>query len=372
MASGKEWDGDGVPLKDSNCAGIGGAEDKALRKKAAATEPAWQGGVGAKPGVLVWRIEGFKVVPWDTQRYGQFHKGDSYIILDTELNDRKLEHHIFFWLGESTSTDEMGTAAYKTVELDDYFDGSATQSREVQGQESKQFLSLFPKVTYIEGGVASGFHHVENAATYEARLYSVRKVKGRGVIEQEVVLERASLNEGDCFVLDAGAKLYIYHGPEAVPLEKYEANTMAERLEVQRNGHAEATHELDSEFWRLLGGEGPVKPASEGTDRVAPPDFGEGVLFRLTDAGGKLHMEEVGRRNLSKSMLVEDDVMILDHGAELFIWVGKGADDAERRNAFRTAIDFLKMNNRDTKIPIHMYKQGNAIKNKIWNDIFKD
>eukprot|EP00448_Togula_jolla_P026250 CAMPEP_0170650566 /NCGR_PEP_ID=MMETSP0224-20130122/45872_1 /TAXON_ID=285029 /ORGANISM="Togula jolla, Strain CCCM 725" /LENGTH=37 /DNA_ID= /DNA_START= /DNA_END= /DNA_ORIENTATION= len=32
--SGKKWDGDGVPLADSNCAEIGSDADKAARKSA--------------------------------------------------------------------------------------------------------------------------------------------------------------------------------------------------------------------------------------------------------------------------------------------------------------------------------------------------
>ena len=40
--------------------------------------------------------------------------------------------------------DEYGTAAYKTVELDTYLDGMATQHREVQDHESEEYLDLFP------------------------------------------------------------------------------------------------------------------------------------------------------------------------------------------------------------------------------------
>ena len=48
---------------ESNVALIGSEEDRALRKRAAQTEPAWFG-CGQAPGVEVWRIEQFKVVPW--------------------------------------------------------------------------------------------------------------------------------------------------------------------------------------------------------------------------------------------------------------------------------------------------------------------
>ena len=41
--------------------------------------------------------------------------------------------------------DEAGVAAYKTVELDMSLGGAPIQHREVQGHESKQFVSLFPK-----------------------------------------------------------------------------------------------------------------------------------------------------------------------------------------------------------------------------------
>lgn len=368
MAEKKAWDGDGVPLEDSNCAGIGSEEDKAARKNAAQTEPQWHG-VGLAPGLKVWRIENFQVVPVDPSSYGKFHTGDSYIILETVMKASALERHIYFWLGTQTTADEMGTAAYKTVELDDYFDGEPTQSREVQHKESSQFRALFPKLTYLEGGVDSGFHHTI-ADVYQARLFQVRKIGKGGVVEQEVELSRESLNDGDAFVLDAGKKIYVFQGGSAHPLEKYEAMLTAQRLERQRGGHAAVKREPDAGFWELLGGEGPVRAASEAGDRMPPPQLGEGVLYALSDAEGELEMREVGRRALSKSMLDPDEVMILDHGAEIFVWIGGGASTAERRNAYRSSQRFLTANGRDPQTPTHVYKEGCQIRNEVWNAIF--
>lgn len=37
--------------------------------------------MGKSPGLFVWRIEQFEVVAWPKEKYGQFHEGDSYIVL---------------------------------------------------------------------------------------------------------------------------------------------------------------------------------------------------------------------------------------------------------------------------------------------------
>lgn len=368
--SGKKWDGDGVPLKDSNCAGIGTDEDKASRKAAANTEQAWVG-AGLEPGINVWRIEKFKVVARPKEEYGQFYSGDSYIVLHTVKDEEsdKLHRTIHFWLGEKTSIDEMGTAAYKTVELDDFFDGDPTQVREVQGYESTAFKQLFPNLQYLEGGVESGFRHVV-AGVFCAKLFQVRKTNSDGVRVKEVTCERKSLNQGDCFILDLGKKLYVWHGNEASPIEKVASNNAAENMEAKRDGHAETTLDIDDAFWEALGGgTEEIAPASAADDNIPDVDHGEGVLFKISDATGKLVTTEVGRGELGVNLLETDEVMMLDTFAEIFMWIGKGASEDEVRNALPTAAAYLRTNERPLHTPIHIFKEGKPILNEHWNRI---
>lgn len=107
-------------VEDSNVEWIGSKIDHEVKYKSAETEPAWKK-VGQSAGLFVWRIEQFHVVEWPKEKIGQFHEGDSYIILHSRKvgEQDQLQHDIFFWLGDSTSQDEAGTAAYKTVELDE-------------------------------------------------------------------------------------------------------------------------------------------------------------------------------------------------------------------------------------------------------------
>lgn len=111
-------------------------------------------------------------------------------------------------MGEFTTQDEAGTAAYKTVELDDKLGGAPVQHREVQGHESDLFLGYFPENTIetMEGGIESGFKHVE-VDKYEPRLLHV-KGNRQNVRITQVPLVAKSLNSGDVFILDLGLEIY--------------------------------------------------------------------------------------------------------------------------------------------------------------------
>lgn len=112
--------------------------EKHVREEAGDHEPAWDT-AGEIPGTQVWRIEKFSVVEWPRERVGSFYDGDSYIVLHvsrmallrgalltnasqtykTTPESEDLSHDLHFWIGGDSTQDEAGTAAYKTVELDD-------------------------------------------------------------------------------------------------------------------------------------------------------------------------------------------------------------------------------------------------------------
>lgn len=369
-----------VKVEDSNMAGVGGDEDKAVRKGAAQGEAAW-GGCGKKAGVEVWRIEKFQVVRWPEKDNGSFYKGDSYICLKTteDPESKALHWDIHFWLGSNTSIDEQGTAAYKTVELDALFDDAAIQHRECEGYESKEFKAMFKHLRYLEGGVDSGFKHV-GAAIEGVHLFHVRKT-GPHITVNEVAMSKDSMNTGDCFVLDSGDVIYTYFGSEASAFEKNAAGTYAENVEATRNGAAKTVDYNDggADFWALLGGEGPIADSSKGADDKnesvlggSTESIGEGVLYKLSDDSGKLRFAEASRGNLKESMLEHGNVYIVDCMTELFVWVGNKASKDEVMEAMISAVTHIEDTKRPRQTPISMFKDGSKITNKTWIKMMKD
>jgi hypothetical protein len=366
----KQWKSDAAP---------GTASQKDARANAAKDEAAWKG-VGLKPGTWIWRIEEFAVVPWPKKKYGQFHKGDSYILLSVKKRARSssLIRDIHFWLGLDSSDDEKGTAALKTVELDDFFGGVPTQHREVMGSESQEFLRLFPKgVQYLDGGVDSGFDPADPTA-YRKKLYLVRKTRAEGLRILEMPVAASSLNQNDCFVLDAGNAIRSWCGNDASPWEKFKAGRFAEDVEDQNGGFAK--HQPDTQgapsdkFWEMLGDKGEIA-ADFSDDMLTDNPMGEGTLYALMffdkeKGTGELKLEKIADGDLRKDQLRTDDVMMVDTGKELFLWIGKAAHKKEKRNAMDTAQLYIKTNNMPSSTPIHMFKEGVEITNAEWLKMF--
>jgi gelsolin len=69
--------------------------DHKIKAAAADGEEHWQG-LNEEQGKKVWRIEQFEVVPWPEEKYGSFHEGDSYVVLNSYKKDdlEALNHDI--------------------------------------------------------------------------------------------------------------------------------------------------------------------------------------------------------------------------------------------------------------------------------------
>jgi len=360
-----------INLEDSNIAGLGSDLDKQIRQAAAATEPAWTN-AGQEVGLQIWRIEKFNVKSWPKDQYGSFYSGDSYIILRTykKKGSDALLWDVHFWLGTHTSQDEAGTAAYKTVELDDLLRGAPIQHREVQGYESALFQTYFPNgIRLYEGGVDSGFRHVK-AEEYKPRLLHI---KGKRTVRvTQVPLSGTSLNSGDVFLLDLGLKLYQWNGKASAGQERMKGAQFGRAISDERKGLARVTVLAEGDdapdFWAALGGVTPVKSAAEGGKDELVVDLKK--LFQLSDASGSLTFTQVGEGKFKRDLLNHNDVFILDDGAEIFAWVGSGSSPNEKRMALKYAQDYLVQYKRPLYLPITRILDGGE--NEIFEAAFSN
>lgn len=350
-------------LDESNMANYGSDEHREMKQQAAKSEKAWAG-AGSEAGIQIWRIEKFKVKHWPKERYGEFFGGDSYIILHTKQNDEgKLEFDVYFWLGAETSQDEAGTAAYKTVELDDLLGDEPVQYREVQGNESKGFLDLFPKMTVLDGGVASGFNIVK-PKEYQPRLLHCCGYKKNVQVYQKPMAGE-SLNDSDCFVLDAGLLLFQFNGTKSSAWEKRKANAIVDGLKAARHGKVKDSYTIDGlddrgnalieDFWQYFGGRpGSIKEQED----IKEEEEYTLSMHQVSDAGGKMQVKEVCTGKLDKSALDTNDAFIVDAGCSLFVWIGKRANKSEKREAMQFAVEYLGSKGRSAKIPIARVMEG--------------
>ncbi|CAG8568176.1 8263_t:CDS:2 [Racocetra fulgida] len=178
--------------------------------------------------------------------------------------------------------DEVGTAAYKTVELDDC------------------------KLYCNKGGVDTGFKH-NSPHEYRHRLLKVKLI-GRTIVIREVPKDYKSLNSGDVFVLDVGTTLYQLNGKNSQGVEKVKAAEFCQAIESDRNGLTNTVVIEMNKFWEALGCEGPIKPASEDTGA----DISGAQKKLFSDASGTLKFTEEATGTIKISHFDTKDVFVFD------------------------------------------------------------
>jgi len=305
------------------------------------------------------------VKKWPKEQFGQFYRGDSYILLRTYKVEDKFAYDIHFWLGQETTQDEAGTAAIKTVELDDSLGQVPVQHREVDGHESPQFLSYFKDkggIRILQGGIESGFNRVK-PTEYQPRLLHI---KGRRQVRvMQVPMSSSSLNSGDVFVLDGGMKLWAWQGAKCSGQERIKAASLMNAIDNERGGKPVKFHiaeddkddeEEVKEFWKLLGGKGEIRAADDLDDKWEEGHQPE--LWRVSDASGQLKMNKEAEGIIVKAKLDTNDVFILDVGNEIFVWVGKKANANERKNAMGMAQRYLKEKGLPNWLPLTRILEG--------------
>lgn len=306
----------------------------------------------------VWRVEKFNIVPW--KDIGVFYGGDSYIVLSAVKVDSsdRIERDIYFWLGTESTQDEQGTAAIKTVELDDRFGGEPTQHREVQGHESNEFLQLFDKyggIRYLDGGIESGFRKPTGTEPHTMLFH----IKGKKhPVLQQVKASGESLNQGDAFILVTAKTLYLWIGSSANMMEKNKAATcfsgfrsVFPKLDYVRLDDGETS----PEFWEALGGQTEIKSASAGG---ADTEHELSMVRKIYNVeNGKFTLIAEGAA-ATRDKLEAGKVYIISRGETAVVFFGEGIGHDEIKHGIEKGVNFLKEHNLPNYTSIAVARAG--------------
>lgn len=355
--------------KDSNLAMFGSDEEKKLKKSAAMKEPAWTGCENFE-GTKIWRIEKFKVKDWPKSEYGKFFDGDSYIILHSEKDpdSNELDFDVHFWIGGSSTQDEYGAAAYKTLELDTYLDDKAVQHREVGGKESEEFLGYFGgKITIEEGGIDSGFNHVvpseERLPFTRNLLKHFKKIPNKeGKMEYHAVdmpyTQKNLCCDDGYVVIFSEDKMYQVKGKNAKIDSICPFN---EWMSVQKHEHPRAKLQVYESLNELFGTE---------VYKNAPADFVVKLIRVLTDKSkAEFRVVAEGIENISEDLLDSDDVFLLEAPDRLFVWIGKNASSREKQNALSYAQNYLKEQGQEPCCGVSCMREKDGKYPALWKRI---
>lgn len=304
----------------------------------------------------VWRVENFELVPVEAKNYGKFYGGDCYVILYTYGTGGTENYLIYYWMGSHSSQDEQGTAALKTVELDDKLGGRPVQVRIVQGKEPPHFMAIFGgRMIVYSGGKASKFDGVDSQGKDHGETYLLQ-VRGTSQYNSKAIqveCRAASLNSNDVFVLMSSKCVFVWCGKGSTGDEREMAKNIASTSSVESTTVYEGQEKAD--FWEAIGGEEAYSSDKRLMDTGdAPPPR----LFQCSNASGRFKVEEIVE--FVQSDLVQDDVMLLDAWDALFLWIGNQSNHQERQLSEKTAIEYLKTDpaGRDPNTPIIRIKQS--------------
>ncbi|XP_018408090.1 PREDICTED: villin-1 [Nanorana parkeri] len=300
----------------------------------------------------VWRIENMELAPVEKQWLGHFYGGDCYLILYKYLVNNKYHYILYIWQGRHASADEIAASAYQAVAVDQQYNGEPVQVRVSMGKEPPHLMAIFKgKMVVYEGGTSRAD---SDETPPEIRLFHVHGTNEYNTKAFEVQVRASSLNSNDVFVLKTKGACYIWCGKGCSGDERAMAKTVADLIS-RGEKVVVAEGQEPSEFWLALGGKSQYannRRLQEETLDIAPR------LFECSNKTGTFIADEVA--NYNQDDLIQDDVFLLDAWDQVFLWIGKDANDAEKSQAVVTAQEYLKSHpgGRDLNTPINVVKQG--------------
>lgn len=256
---------------------------------------------------------------------------------------------VYFWQGRHAS--KMGWLTF-TFSLQKKFEALFGNKLEVvqmhQQQENIKFLSHFKRKFIIHKGKRRSPLPLEPVTLYHLR--SNRNPLTLRCIEIEHDASR--LNSGFCYISrintsaingfshdsqnhrqpEVNSKIYVWIGSNCVPSEAKVAEEIAKEkftigckeisVEIIQEGHE------PDEFWNALGGRKPYDTDCSFMQCTR--------LFRGSNDKGYFSISEKCS-DFCQDDLSDDDIMILDNGSQVFLWIGPKSSEVEVKLAYKSA-----------------------------------
>lgn len=308
-------------------------------------------------------LENKKFVKLPQNEFGTFYTMDCYLFLcryefypELEDDDASLDENdeygkdfkcvTYIWQGRDASN--MGWLNF-TFSMQPTFEEMFKDKLEVvrmfQQQENHKFLSHFKRKFVIKRG-RRGL--TKNLGGLWPELYQMR-ANGSSVCTRTIQTDcvASQLCSAFCHILRIPYKdtvredgrrgtVYVWKGKDANPAELEYSKDVAASLIIRDddvNYQIEVVEEGSEpeEFWTVLGGSEKKKKYETDTTFVRYTR-----LFRCTNEKGYFAVSEK-TVDFCQDDLDDDDIMILDNGDFIFLWIGTRASDVEAKLAYKAA-----------------------------------
>ncbi|KAK7571791.1 hypothetical protein V9T40_014263 [Parthenolecanium corni] len=311
-------------------------------------------------GMECFVLEGKKFVKLPEEEKGHFYSKECYVFLcrywvpvdDVEEDadpDTPIEEDfqciVYFWQGRDASN--MGWLTF-TFGLQKKFKLLFGEKLEVirmhQQQENIKFLAHFERHFVIHQGSRKEEHENERSEQPMAQLYQLR-ANGSALCTRviQVKADATSLNSCFCYILkvpfgneDNSGLIYVWIGSKAdaedIKLIQGIADDMFNNpwitLQVINEGE-----EPDNFFWVALGGQKPYEESANFMNFTR--------LFRCSNERGYFTVSEKCT-DFCQDDLADDDIMILDNGEQVFLWLGARCSEVEIKLAYKSAQVYIQ------------------------------
>ncbi|CAN8254395.1 unnamed protein product [Cochlearia groenlandica] len=314
----------------------------------------------------VWYIDGNSKTPLSKDDIGKLYSGDCYLVFYSyHSGERKEDYFLCCWFGKDSIQEDQETVVILASTMTNSLKGRPVQACVFEGKEPPQFVSLFQHMVVLKGGLSSGYKNSmtekgSQRETYTPESIALIQVSGTGLHNNKALQVEAvatSLNSYECFLLQSGTSMFLWHGNHSTHEQQELAAKVAEFLKPGITiKHAKEGTESSS-FWFALGGKQKFTSKKVSCETVRDPH-----LFSLSLNKGNINwVEEI--HNFDQDDLLTEDMHLLDTHAEVFVWVGQCVDPKEKQNAFEIGQRYIDMagslEGLSPKVPLYKITEGN-------------